>query len=137
MKLDLLGKPTPKQTFFRKVIFGMHYFWMRSKLMKDWDCRDQINFVWRIARYCVPMAKSSKDVTFSDIFKQPIGHCLVKIMRSNTQQCTCNLCSHLIVFFFFFIFIYCFTRICCYRLIKSSLNPYLNSRTSFIWTEWS
>ena len=29
-----LGKPTPKQTFFRKMIFWMHYFWMRSKLMK-------------------------------------------------------------------------------------------------------
>ena len=29
-----LGKPTPKQTFFRKMIFRMHYFWMRSKLMK-------------------------------------------------------------------------------------------------------
>ena len=36
LKLETwLGKPTPKQTFFRKVIFWKHYFWMRSKLMKD------------------------------------------------------------------------------------------------------
>ena len=36
LKLETwLGKPTPTQTFSRKVIFWMHYFWMRSKLMKD------------------------------------------------------------------------------------------------------
>ena len=29
-----LGKPTPKQTFFRKMTFWMHYFWMRNKLIK-------------------------------------------------------------------------------------------------------
>ena len=29
-----LGKPTPKQTFFRKMIFWMHFFWIKSKLIK-------------------------------------------------------------------------------------------------------
>ena len=49
-----LGKPTPKQTFFRKMIFIMHYFWMRSKLMKA------IQFLRPLIIYTSPLSAAKK-----------------------------------------------------------------------------